>query len=344
MLTDFTTGGLYDDYTVYVLDQQIFGLNSKSPNLPPPRSQQESLWTTAYRYHFNNNFPMLSGFFQIRNATGDESLPQEALIIHRNTFDYNFNTAINPVIHLGDSWIALNTGLQFTLRRDTSAPQFENQNLFRQFVYANSSSFYNWLSFNASAYHEAGPFTASTTPLDSNDVGMTVQFTVGRPWGNTSLITGYTRRNLTYSPLVRQYFTTSTYVGLQRKFLDRKLTASLMAEYIRAFRVQDTLWARAQVLRPAASIEYKWNPSWTVSGQFAYEGGSAFQDYNNAYSSFYISYVRPLHRSFSNDAGEYKVAYPLRFAVGIETEQFPDFTGTAKSGTLFRPVFRLSIF
>jgi hypothetical protein len=143
---------------------------------------------------------------------------------------------------------------------------------------------------------------------------------------------------------VRQYFTTSTYAGLQRKFFDRKLTASLMAEYIRAFRVQDTLWARAQVLRPAASIEYKWNPSWMVSGQFAYEGGSAFQDYNNAYSSFYISYVRPLHRAFSDGAGEYKIAYPLRFAVGVETEQFPGFTGTAKSGTLLRPVFRLSIF
>ncbi len=274
MLTDFTTGGLYDDYTVYVLDQQIFGLSSKSPQLPPPRSQQESLWTTAYRYHFDNNFPMLSGFFQIRNATGDESLPQEALIIHRNTFDYNFNSALNPVIHLGDAWIALNTGLQFTLRRDTSAPQYENQNLFRQFVYANSSSFGNWLSFNASLYHEAGPFTATGYKLDSNDVGTTLQFTVGRPWGNTALITGYTRRDLTYSPLVRQFFTTSTYAGLQRKFLDKKLTASLLAEYIRAFRVQDTLWATAHVLRPVASVQYNWNPSWSVSGQFAYEGGS----------------------------------------------------------------------
>ncbi len=32
------------------------------------------------------------------------------------------------------------------------------------------------------------------------------------------LITGYTRRNLTYSPLVSQFFTTSTYAGMQRKF------------------------------------------------------------------------------------------------------------------------------
>ncbi len=60
-------------------------------------------------------------------------MPQQALIINRNTFDYNFNSALNPVLHLGDAWIAFNTGLQFTLRRDNSAPQYENQNLFRQF-------------------------------------------------------------------------------------------------------------------------------------------------------------------------------------------------------------------
>ena len=29
LLTDFTTGGLYDDYTVYVLDQQIFGRRAR---------------------------------------------------------------------------------------------------------------------------------------------------------------------------------------------------------------------------------------------------------------------------------------------------------------------------
>ena len=98
MLTDFTTGGLYDDSTIYMLDRQIFGITNNAL-LPPPRSEQESLWTTAYRYHFDNNFPMLSGFFQIRNANGEESLPQEALIINRNTFDYNFNSALNPVLH-----------------------------------------------------------------------------------------------------------------------------------------------------------------------------------------------------------------------------------------------------
>lgn len=344
VLTNLTTGGIYDDYTVYVLDQQLFGLAPGSPNLPPPRSQQETIWTAGYHYHFDSNFPMVSGFFQVRNATGDQSLPQEAMVIHRNTFDYNFNTALNPVLHLGDAWVALNTGLQFTLRRDNSAPQFENQNLFRQFVYANSSSFGNWLSFNASFYHEAGPFTAPGVDLNSKDVGGTLQFTVGRPWGKTALITGYTRRNLTYSPANRQYFTTSTYGGLQRKFFHDKLTASILAQYVRAFRVQDTDWARAHVLRPVGTVQVKFNPSWSVDGQYAHESGSSFKDYDNMYSSFFITYVRPIHRSFDNGAGEFNIAYPLRFSVGLQAEQFPSFSGTAKSGTLIRPVFRLSIF
>ena len=344
LLTDFATGGLYDDYTVYVLDQQIFGLANNNPNLPPPRSQQESLWTTAYRYHFDNNFPMLSGFFQIRNATGEESLPQEALIINRNTYDYNFNSALNPVLHLGNAWVAFNTGIQFTIRRDSEAPQYMNQNLFRQFAYFNSSSFFNWISLNGSLYHEAGPFTATGYKLNSNDVGTTLQFTVGRPWGKTALITGYTRRNLTYSPLVRQYFTTSGYGGLQRKFFDQRLTASILGEYIRAFRVQDTFWAAAHVLRPVGTIQYNVNPSWSVAGQFAYERGKSFQQYDNMYSSFFITYVKPLHRTVSDATGTFPVEYPLRFSVGIQAEQFPSFTGAAQSGTLIRPVFRLSVF
>ncbi len=345
MLTNFTTGGLYDDSTIYMLDKQIFGITNNA-NLPPPRSEQESLWTTAYRYHFDNNFPMLSGFFQIRNAVGEESLPQEALIINRNTFDYNFNSALNPVVHLGNSWLAFNTGLQFTLRRDPSAAQYEDQNLFRQFLYMNSSSFFNWLSLNGSLYHESGPFTATSYKLSSNDVGSTLQFTVGRPWGKTAFLTGYTRRDLDFTsvpPLPRQFFTTSTYAGLQRKF-SQKLTASLLGEYIRSWQTQGTILATAQAIRPAGTVQYIVNPAWKVDGQFAYTRGEAFQEYDNVYSSFFISYVRPIHRTFGDDAGEHNIAYPLSFSVGLQAEQFPSFTGTAQSGTLIRPVFRLSIF
>ena len=342
MLTNFTTGGLYDDSTIYNLDRQIFGITNNA-NLPPPRSQQESLWTTAYRYHFDNNFPVVSGFFQIRNATGEESLPQEALIIHRNTFDYNFNSAINPVVHIGDASLAFNAGIQFTIRRDSDAPQYENQNLFRQFVYVSSSSFGNWLAFNGGLYHEAGPFTATGYPLNSSDMGDWLNFTVGRPWGKTAFITGYTRRDLTFSPLVREFFTTATYAGIQRKF-GQKLTVSVLGEYIRSWRVQDALQATAQAIRPAGTIQYLMNKSWSVDGQFAWTRGESFQEYDNTYSSFFITYVRPIHRRFNDAKGEFNVTYPLQFSVGVQAEQFPSFTGTATSGTLIRPVFRLSIF
>ena len=43
LLTNFTTGGLYDDWTIYVLDAQIFGLSPNSKNLPPPRSEPTGL-------------------------------------------------------------------------------------------------------------------------------------------------------------------------------------------------------------------------------------------------------------------------------------------------------------
>ncbi len=46
VLTNFTTGGLYDDSTIYMLDQANFRPHQQQPMLPPPRSQQESLWTT----------------------------------------------------------------------------------------------------------------------------------------------------------------------------------------------------------------------------------------------------------------------------------------------------------
>ena len=62
----------------------------------------------------------MSGFVQLRNAQGDISLPQEARIISRNTWDTNFNTGINPVLHLGDATLTLDTGLQFTIRIPTA--------------------------------------------------------------------------------------------------------------------------------------------------------------------------------------------------------------------------------
>ena len=71
LLANFTTGGLYDDSTIYMLDQQIFGLTNNSSLLPPPRSQQESLCHGGLSAITSTTISrMVSGFFQMRNAHG----------------------------------------------------------------------------------------------------------------------------------------------------------------------------------------------------------------------------------------------------------------------------------
>ena len=76
-----------------------------------------------------------------------------------------------------------------------------------------------------------------------------VEFKVGRPWAKTALITGYQGRDVLFRPLIREYYTTSTYVGVQQKF-GRSWQAGVFAEYLRSWRVQDSLFAIAQAMRP----------------------------------------------------------------------------------------------
>ncbi len=163
--------------------------------------------------------PLISGFFQVRNARGQFAFPNEGLIFNRDTYDYNFNGALNPVLHIGRNTIAFNTGIQFTLRRDQESPVQMNQNLFRQFAYFSSNSFGNWLAVQGSAFHESGPFLDQN--LSSSEVGARIQFTVGRPWGRTQLITAYSVRDLTFSPLVREFYSTVTSGGVQHQFGER---------------------------------------------------------------------------------------------------------------------------
>ena len=263
------------------------------------------------------------------------------MIIQRNTNDYNFNSALNPTLHLGDASLNFNTGIQYTIRRDKDSAVLINQNLLREFMYVSSSSFYNWLSFNGSIYHEAGPFTEQN--LSSSDVGGQLEFRVGRPWGKTAFVTGYSRRNLTYSPQPTHFFTTSTYAGIQRKF-GEKLTVTALGEYIRSFQVQNGINATAQALRPGGTVEYRPNQSWSVNGEFAYTRGEILQDYNNFFTAFFVSYDRPFRRTITDSSGSFAVDYPLKFSFGFDIEQFPNFSGVTKSGQLVRPIIRLSVF
>jgi tetratricopeptide (TPR) repeat protein len=338
-LADVDVHGIFDDPTIYNLDRQIFGVLGSQP-LPPPRSTLETLWTNGYRLHVGG-LPLISGFFQLRNARGQYSVPSDALIVPIDTYDYNFNSSINPSLHIGSLRLNFNTGLQFTLRRDKDSGALLNQNLFRQFAYVESNSIGNWLQFRGQAFHEAGPFTDRN--LSSRDVGARLEFIVGRPWGKTAFLTGYTVRDIQYNPSIREFFTTSTYAGLQRTFgRARKLTVAGLGEYIRSWRVQDTTYAIAQALEPAAQITYEPNNRWKVDGSVAWGKGEGFSPYDNVQSSFFISYVRPFRRSMTDGFGDVPVEYPLRFSFGIQTDNFYNFTGRGQAQ--IRPVIRLTLF
>jgi tetratricopeptide (TPR) repeat protein len=335
--SDFYMGPIYDDATIYALDARLFGPDLNGL-LPPPRSSLESILTNSFRLH-EGGLPVISGFFQVRNSRGEQSLPSQALIINHNTYDYSFNGAVNPVLHLGRNSIVFNTGLQFTARRDHESPELVNQNLFRQFVYMSTSSFFNWISVNGSAYHESGPF--SLQDLSSRDLGANLEFRVGHPWAKTAMVTGYSIRDLQFHPLAREFFQTSTYAGIQRKFGEHtRLT--VLAEYVRAWRVQDQFFVLGQAARPAVRFEVKPTRNWSIEANGAYSRGMGIHDYDNVQSGLLISYMKPLHRTMDDGTGRVPVDYPLRFSIGFQQDNFTNFAGRGRA--IYRPVFRLSLF
>jgi tetratricopeptide (TPR) repeat protein len=329
----FATGAIFEDATLYEMDNRLFGAPV------PPRSSQETDIGSTFRYHPGNFMP-INGFVGVRNYKGTVSIPSETLIVRRNTYDTVFNVGTTPVLRLGSARMILNPGIEFTLRRDTESPVQMNQQLFRQFLYLNSSPFFNWLTVRGSAIHEAGPFTLQN--LHSRDLGASVEFEVGRPWGSNSLITGYSVRDLLFRPLVREFFTTSTWVGMEHKFGQRAAVTAL-AKYIRSWRVQDLEFATAQVLIPGARFEFKPNDRWSVDGSIDFTRGQGFHLYDNVQSGFLISYMKPLRRSVNDVNGALNVDYPLRFSVGLQQQSFYNFTGTGSTSSL-RPVIRISIF
>ena len=85
-----------------------------------------------------------------------------------------------------------------------------------------------------SAIHESGPFTHQN--LSSRDLGASLEFEVGRPWGSNALVTGYSVRDLLFNPVAREFFTTDTWVGMEHKFGDKAGSYGL-GKYIRSWRV-----------------------------------------------------------------------------------------------------------
>jgi tetratricopeptide (TPR) repeat protein len=327
-----------EDINVYTLDARILHISSPAL-LPPPRHSYQSLAESHYRLQFGN-LPAITGFVGQGVTVGRLLYPSVGVIQDRNTYDTIFNGGINPILHLGSNSITFNGGVQFTVRRDTISPVFMSQNLFRQFLYIYTSSFANWVSITGSAEHESGPFLDQN--LHSRDLFANIEFTVGRPWGNTSLITGYSARDLLFRPLVEEYFNTSAYAGLQHKFGNR-LTAAVLAEDLRSWRVQNTQYAIAQALLPGGRFDFRATRRWSVQGSFVLSRGSGYHAYDNVQSQLLLSYVRPLRGSVRDGDEQIPVSFPMRFSVGIQQQTFYDFPGTAGKST-FLPIVHFTLF
>ena len=136
-------------------------------------------------------------------------------IVNRNTTDYSFNFGLSPTLHLGTNVLTFSTGIQETIRRDSLSPVQMNQNLFRQFIYMSTSSFFNMVSVSGFAIREAGPFTESTQ--HSRELAGALNFRVGRPWGKTALVTGWGASDQQFSPVISENYYTSAYLGVQHQ-------------------------------------------------------------------------------------------------------------------------------
>ena len=337
--SSFNAEPLFEDATIYQLDAQMLGVAGGDTTLmPSPRSSYETRIASGWRYH-NNSLPPVGGFFQVRNARGEISLPSEFLIVQRNTYDYSLNQSINPVLRLGQEYVAFTGGIQFTWRRDRNSPFVIDQNLWRPFVYFSTSSFFNWVTVRGAAFTERGPYVHRD--LKSRELGASLELTVGRPWGNTALVTGWRGRDLQYDPLIREFFQTASYAGVRQRF-GRKFTVGVLGEYIRSWRVQNRTYTLAQAMRPGVEFEYQANSRWRVDGNFFMTRGQGFHAYDNMQGGFFISYTKPVRRLYQDELGEVPVEYPLRFSFGIEHQAFSNFAGRGQSD--FRPVIRLTLF
>ena len=327
---------VFEDINIYVLDAKL--LNASSSQLPPPRSSFESRAVADYRLHFDG-LPTVSGFVGERNTRGNISIPSRSIIQDRNTYDTLFSAGVSPVVRLGNTSFLINTGVQFTLRRDRISPVDMNQNLFRQFLYFSTNPLMNWLTVSGNLIHEAGPFTEQN--LHSRDVAASLAFKVGRPWKKTALITGYGVRDVLFRPLIREYYTTDAYLGLQRRFGTR-LQFTALADYVRSWKVEDNNFAIAQAIRPAFRFEYRKSAQWSFAGSFSLSRGQGFHTYDNAQTGFLVTYVKPWRGALHEEGQEIPVAYPLRFSFGFQQQSFYNFSGHASSTLL--PVIRLSFF
>jgi len=349
VLSNLLVHPVFEDSTVYVLDSKLDSPNGPVPAsdnaaLPPPRSSIETDWTTAYHLHFGN-LPVTGGVVQLRNARGNISVPATNSVVDRNTTDFTANFGMAPTIRVGDTAVTFNTGIQGTIRRDSLSPVQMNQNLFREFAYVSTGSFFNAVAVNGYYIHEGGPFTES--PIDEHANAGAVDFRVGEPWGRTALVTGW---GLNHQRFVSQQqgnsenYYTSSYIGLSRRFATR-LNVEAIAEDLRSWRIvpfSPIHSAISQALRPAGTVD--WSPSryWGLQFSSSYENTRGFHVYDMLQNSFALSYTRPFGRTFNDETGEVQLKYPIRISAGVQTENFLNFTSGPSQQV--RPYVSITLF
>lgn len=346
MASEVSVDPIFEDENIYQMDARLrlpagapSGFLGSASFLPPPRRSVQTFGDARYRMRLGS-FPVISGFVGERNARGTLSFPSQLLIQKRNTYDTIFNGAIGPVLHLGNVNFTFTPGLQYTIRRDTLAPVNMNQDLFRQFLYMSTSPIFNWLSFSGDVIREAGPFTQQN--LHSRDFSGRLDFRVGRPWGKTAFLTGYAARDLLFRPSIHEYYGTDAYAGIERKFGGDKVIASVVADYLRAWRVEGSAWAIGQTLRPAFSLDIRPNERWTISTSGYWSQGKGFHAYDNYSNGILISYMKPLRGAMNDGSGNLDISYPLRFSIGLQQQTFYDFPGHTRTDLV--PIVRLTLF
>ena len=342
VLSDVAVDPIFEDTTVYVLDSKLDAAFPVPPTdtslLPPPRSSLQTEWTSAFHLHWHY-LPTASGFFELRNARGTISVPATNSIVDRDTTDYSFNFGVNPTVHLGTNVLTFNSGVQATVRRDSLQPVELDQNLFREFTYLSTSSFFNAVAVDGYVLHETGPFTESN--LHSSAFAAAVDFRVGAPWGKTALVTGWGENDQTFSPVSIEDYYTSSYIGLDRRFGEH-IDLKGIAEDLRAWRTVGTRSGISQALRPAGSLQWALSPKWSVQASGAYSNTRGFHIYDAVQSGFSVSYGMPFHREFKDETGDVVLQYPIRFSAGVQQETFFNFTGGQNQQ--FRPYVSITLF
>ena len=342
LLSDFSVMPIFEDSTVYVLDAKLDGRTSIPPSdvslLPPPRSSLQTQWTDAFHLHLGR-LPTAGGFFQLRNARGLISVPSTDSIVNRDTTDYALNFSLNPTVRLGNNILQFNSGIQETIRRDSESPVAMNQNLFREFTYMSTSSFFNAVSVSGYVIRESGPFTESS--LHSRTLTGAVDFRVGQPWGKTALVTGWGATDQLFTPENFENYYTSSYAGIERRFGEH-LNIRAVAEDVRAWRVVGTRSGIAQNLRPAGTVDFTLKRNWNIQASTAYSSTRSFHAYDAIQSGFSVSYGLPVHRKFYDESREVVLQYPIRFAAGLQEESFFNFA--SGHNEQLRPYVGITIF